>query len=192
MPIVCKADEQQIVMGEVYSPNRPDAQGEFMTTNEIRKMAHEFIQAGKSKQIDLLHNGKVVKGCSVVESFISDEHSPTFIPGSWVVAVHIPDKELWQSVKKGEINGFSMEAFVSRKEKEVEVEIPPVVSGMTSKSEDHQHRFYVNYDDKGDFRGGTTDYVNGHCHVIKAGTVTQDAEGHSHRFSSVDNVQIVV
>lgn len=191
MPIVCKSDEQQIVYGEVYAPNRPDAQGEYMERGEIRKMAHEFIRSGKMSQIDVLHNNKVVKGCSVVESFVADDGDTRFIPGSWVVGVHVPDGELWSSIKKGDINGFSMEALVSRHDREVEVEIPPVVTGLTSKSEDHEHKFYVTYDDKGQFKGGVTDTVNGHHHAIAAGTHTQETAGHTHRFSSVDNVQIM-
>ena len=32
------------------------------------------------------------------------------------------------------------------------------------------------------FKGGVTDVINGHSHSIVAGTHTQDAEGHRHRF----------
>jgi hypothetical protein len=192
MSIVLKSDEQHIVMGEVYAPNRPDAQGEYMTAVEIRKMAHEFIRSGKMGQIDLMHGNKVVKGASVVESFVADETDSRFLPESWVIGVHIPDDALWASIKKGEINGFSMEALVTRHDMDCEIEIPPVVTGLTSKHEDlHQHKFFVTYDENGQFKGGITDTINGHFHTIVAGTHTQDAAGHRHRFSSVDNVRIL-
>ena len=191
MPIVLKSEEQQIVYGEVYAPNRPDAQGEYMTAVDIQKMAHAFIRDGKMGQIDLMHGNKVIKGSSVVESFVADEADKRFIPHSWVIGVHIPDSDLWGSIKKGEINGFSMEALVTRHDQEVEVEIPPVVTGLTSKHEDHEHKFFVHYDGNGQFKGGMTDTVNGHYHSIVAGTHTQDAAGHRHRFSSVDNVRIL-
>jgi hypothetical protein len=189
--LVIKSEELQIVMGEVYAPNRPDAQGEYMTAVEIRKMAHQFIRSGKMGQIDLMHGNKVVKGASVVESFVAEDDDTRFLPSSWVIGVHIPDTGLWESIKKGDINGFSMEALVTRHDMEVEVEIPPVVTGMTSKSEDHQHKFFVTYDALGQFKGGITDTINGHFHSIVAGTHTQDAAGHRHRFSSADNVRIV-
>ena len=191
--LVIKQDgELQIAMGEVYAPNRPDAQGEYMTVVEIRKMAHEFIRSGKMKQIDLMHGNKIVEGASVVESFVSDASDTRFLPDSWVIGVHIPDQALWSSIKKGEINGFSMEALVSRHDTDVEIEIPPVVSGLTSKGDDgHEHKFFVTYDEKGQFKGGLTDVVNGHSHTIVAGTHTQDSQGHRHRFSSVDNVRIL-
>jgi hypothetical protein len=186
-----KDGDEQIAYGEVYSPNRPDAQNEYMTRVEIRKMAHQFLRSSKCNQIDLMHGNTLIEGCAVVESFIADDDDPKFIPGSWVIGVHVPDENLWQRIKKGEINGFSMEAMVTRHEQDVDVEIPPVVTGLTSKSEGHQHKFYVTYDEKGQFKGGVTDIVNGHHHVIVAGTHTQPTKGHSHRFSSVDTVQIV-
>ncbi len=194
MPLVCKQDgDLQIVMGEVYAPNRPDAQGEYMTAVEIRKMAHDFVRSGKMDQIDLMHGNKLVEGASVVESFVSDVADSRFIPDSWVIGVHIPDTSLWTRIKKGEINGFSMEALVSRGDQtDVNLEIPPVVTGVTSKGDDgHVHTYYVTYDADGQFKGGLTDSVNGHYHSIAAGTHTQSVAGHSHRFSSVDNVHVV-
>lgn len=186
--------KQQIVYGEVYAPNRPDAQGEFMTAETIRKMAHEFLKEGKTRKIDLMHDNQIVGSAAIVESFVAPVDSKAFIPESWVIGMHIEDPKLWARVEKGELNGFSMEAVVSRHEKEVELEIPPVITGRTSKSEvdQHEHTFYVTYDEQGQFKGGVTDTVNGHFHQILAGTHTQEAAGHTHRFSAVDNVQIVV
>lgn len=193
MPLVIKSDtpELQIVYGEVYAPDRLDAQDEFMTRDEIRKMAHEFIRSGKMGQIDVLHNNNIVQGCSVVESFIARDDDPTFIPHSWVVGVHVGDPDLWASIKKGDLNGFSMEALVQRDEQSRSIEIPSVVRGKTTKSEDHEHEFYVSYDNKGNFKGGITNTINAHYHTIIAGTHTEIAQGHSHRFSAVDNSLLV-
>lgn len=191
MPIVLKSEDQHIITGEVYSPMRPDAQGEYMTAVEIQKMAHEFIRKGKMAQIDMMHGNKIVTGASVVESYVSDDTDSRFIPGSWVISVHVPDPAVWSAIKKGEINGFSMEALVTRHDMDVEVEIPPIVTGLTSKQENHEHKFFVAYDQKGEFKGGVTDTINGHYHSIVAGTHTQDAQGHRHRFSSVDTVRIL-
>lgn len=184
--------EQRIVYAEVYAPNRPDSDGEYMTAETIRKMAHDFARNNRFAQVDCYHNNEVTPGVVVIESFIARKGDPDgFLEGAWVVGVHIPDDDIWDKVKKGEINGFSMEAFVVREEQEVEIQIPPVVSGTTSKSEDHEHHFFVSFDKDGNFMGGVTDEVNGHRHVIKAGTVTEKFEGHNHRFSAVDQVLIV-
>ena len=181
--------EQHLVYGEVYAPNRPDAQGEFMTKESIQKMAHRFVRERKFDQVDVMHDNKVVK-CEIVESWVAGEGDPTYIPGSWCIAMHIPDEGLWNDFKSGKLNGFSMEAGVVKEVREVEIEIPPVVVGKTSKSDSHEHEFYVSYDDNAKFLGGRTNSVNGHQHLIVAGTHTQEADGHSHRFSSVDSLLI--
>jgi hypothetical protein len=192
MHLIAKSEgDEQLVYGEVYSPDRPDAQGEFMRREHIQKMAHDFLRSGKMAQIDVLHNNKVVPGCCVVESFIAPEDDKVFIPGSWVVGVHVGDPDLWGRIKKGEINGFSMEALVTRHDRDVHLDIPPLVRGTTCKFEDHEHQFFVSYDPKGNFKGGVTDSVNGHFHTILRGTHTEVANGHTHRFSAVDNVQIL-
>lgn len=184
------APELHMVYGEVYAPNRPDAQKEWMTREEIRKMAHRFVRERKFDQIDVMHDNKIVK-CEIVESWIASDNDPNYIPGSWCIGMHVPDEGLWQDYKSGKLNGFSMEAMVTKDEREVEIEVPPVVTGKTSKSESHEHEFFVSYDDEMKFLGGQTSEVNGHTHAILAGTHTQEASGHSHRFSSVDGIKII-
>jgi hypothetical protein len=153
-------------------------------------MAHAFIAKGIPGAIDINHDNEFVPGCTVVESFIARKGDPDFLEGSWVVGVHVNDDATWEAIKKGDINGFSMEAMVEKEPVEVTLDVPPIVSGLTSKSEDHTHEFYVSYDDQGHFQGGVTNVVNGHRHIIKGGTVTDRVNGHTHTFSSVDTVSI--
>lgn len=183
--------EQRLVYAEVYAPNRPDSGGDYMTAEQIQKAAHQFARNGILTNVDVMHDNQPVEGVQVVESFVAREDDTVFIPGSWVVGVHIPDDGLWDDVKSGKLNGFSMEAMAKTEEKEVEIEIPPVVTGDTSKEADHVHKFYVAYDENGKFLGGQTSKESGHVHLIRGGTVTDEVDGHSHRFSSVDNVQII-
>lgn len=191
--VVCKnaaLPEQRLVYAEVYAPNRPDSDGEYMTAAEIQKMAHSFTAKGQMGQVDVMHDNETVPGVCIVESFIARKDDPDFLEGSWVVGVHVDNDALWQAIKDDQINGFSMEAMVMRREREVEIELPPVVSGTTQKSEDHIHKFYVTYDDSGKFLGGRTDMVSGHYHEIRAGTVTELAQEHRHKFSAVDNLEV--
>lgn len=179
-------DELQIVYGEVYAPNVPDADTEFMTAEEIRKMAHKFMAKGIVDQVDMNHNN-IVTGSVVVESFIVDWPSELYILEAWVVGVHIPDADLWAQVKSGELNGFSMEAMVKKVPREIELEVPDIIQGHTlSDTTGHTHVFSVRFDDQGNFLGGGTDIINGHVHDITRGTVTDNADGHNHRFSIVE------
>ena len=79
-----------------------------MRAETIEKMAHDFLSKQRNTQISKGHDGETNKGC-VVESFIAREGDSDFIPGSWVVGVHVPDAEIWGSIEKGELTGFSIE-----------------------------------------------------------------------------------
>lgn len=190
LKLAAEAGEQRIVWAEVYAPNIPDSDGDFMDEATIREMAYKFMKDMNLKKIDVQHKNDLVNGACVVESFIAREGDPHFISGSWVVGVHIDNDEVWNKVKKGEINGFSIEAMVQRSPTELEIELPPVLHGKTMKSEDHEHEFFVTYDEEGNFKGGYTNDVNGHRHQIVKGTVTEVANGHTHRFSFVENLRV--
>jgi hypothetical protein len=187
-PIKKSDEELQIVWGEVYAPDFPDSQNDYATRDTIRKMAYGFMQKGDMFAIDTGHSRKQSGAC-IVESFIARDDDPTFIPGSWVLGVRVPDEE-WALVKSGELNGFSMDGFGVRVETVLEIEMPNRVTGECIKAEDgHTHMFWVKYDDEGNFVGGDTDEgPDGHRHKILRGTCTEVSNGHSHRFSFVEGM----
>lgn len=189
----------QIAYAEVYAPNLPDAHGDFMVPDEIRKMAHAFLRAGLTKKVDVEHNNEF-SGSAVVESFIARDSDPDFIPGSWVAGIHIPDAELWKQVESGEINGFSLQGMGIQTEKTVTLTVPSVVKGLTMENEidGHWHAFEVRFNDTdGSLEGGQTlltfptDFAD-HLHLIKKGTVTEpggdEDAPHVHRFSFVESL----
>lgn len=189
--------EKHIVWGEVAIPNKPFAPKkagdpiEYMTADDIEKMAYDFMSKRLLDQVDVQHNNKTVEGVTIVESFIVREGDPDFPnPGAWVVAIYVPDDDLWQDIKDGKINGFSMEALVLKTDAIVEMKVPDIVTGWTDEVEGHRHRFAVEYSEDGHFQGGSTNEVGGHVHVILGGTVTQVINGHRHRFSSVDSIEL--
>ena len=178
-------DELQVVFGEVYAPNVPDVDGDFMSPQGIQRMAHGFLGAGNVNKIDLQHDNNEVDA-AVVESFLAREGDSDFIPGSWVVGIHVGDSEIWAKVKSGKLNGFSMEALVVKTPKVIELELPVPITGATSKSEDHEHLFEVDFSDEGVFLGGRTTINAGHYHKITKGVVTETTDGHAHRYSIVE------
>jgi len=185
------ADEKRLVFAEVYAPDRPDADKEFMRAPEIEKMAYNFMRSMKLDSVDSQHDNILVDGCCVVESFIARKGDPDFIEGAWVVGMHIDNDAMWEKIKKGEINGFSMEAMVIKDAQTVELELPPVLSGLTQKAEGHSHDFLVAYAEDGTFMGGRTSKAeDGHFHIIKRGTITEESDGHTHRFSHVEELTI--
>jgi hypothetical protein len=194
---------KRLVWGEVVAPNRPilpdkgtTGPSEFMTAESIETMAYDFMRQLKLRQIDVQHNNKLTPGVTVVESFIARPGDPDFIEGAWVLGVHVDDDELWRQIEDGELNGYSMEAWVFRESVEVEIEIPPIVTGSTDEVDGHTHTFTVQYGMDAEFLGGETDEVSTdtvplHKHAIIGGTITQLSAGHRHRFSAVDNITVV-
>jgi hypothetical protein len=191
--IVKRDAKKQIVYGEVYVPYVPDSQGDFMTPDEIERVAHEFLKKGDTTAIDTEHN-LTRSGSAVVESFVARSGDPDFTAGAWVLGVHIPDKDHWAKAERGEIGGFSMYGTGRRVQRVVEVDIPDdgVLFGKTADSHGdgaHSHEYALDFDANGAFLGGETDEVNGHSHVIRKGTVTEPGpDGHRHRFSFIENL----
>ena len=199
---VKKADEEmQVVWGEIYIPDIPDTQNDFMTAVEIEKMAHLFLMDGLSVgAVDVQHDGEIRKGCFIVESFIARKNDPEFIEGAWVVAMKICDPDLWEDIKTGKLNGFSMQAQVYSTDRMVTLEIPDQIEGLTQKAtngDDHRHQYLVRFDSNGDFQGGVSNVVNGHKHVIRRRSITEMsvdpvgkemADGHFHRYTLLDKL----
>lgn len=182
VPIRKTDEEKQIVYGEVYAPYVLDTYGEFMTPEDIELMAHRFMKLDLSKVIDTQHDNQP-NGSYPVESFVAREGDPDYTPGAWVLGVHIPDPELWQSVKTGMLNGFSFQSLVKPTSVDVEIDVIRDFVGETELSEDHHHTFFVELDEIGNVVGGrTSKAADGHYHEIKWASVTGRSNGHSHRF----------
>ena len=195
---VRKSDEQlQIVWGEVYVPDFPDSDGDFMSATEIRKMEMGFMKHKLQDSVDKQHSNILEEGCCVVESFITRKGDPDFpIEGSWVVGMHIESPALWEEVMSGELNGFSMQAKVKSRPKVLELEVPDRIVGKTeatnAQEDVHLHSFAVSFSEDGEFRGGETSPHGSdqHKHQILGGSVTQAAGSppHTHRYSFMDSL----
>lgn len=114
VPIVKTDNLHRIVYGAVYSPDEVDAQGHFMRTSEIEKMAWRFMRALQQGHagIDYMHNDDAGSGM-VVENYIArqDEHDGTKLlwkRGSWVLGTQITDDDIWTKVLNGIITAYSI------------------------------------------------------------------------------------
>lgn len=110
IPILKVDEEKKIVTGVVYEPDIPDSQGDFMEADAIEKTAYEFME--NHQNIDIKHDFKTNDNLKVVESYIAKSEETIgdrkVKPGTWVMGVKINDNTIWEGVKKGNFNGFSM------------------------------------------------------------------------------------
>jgi len=177
--------EQQIVYAEVYIPYRIDTDHETMTKEDVEKAAHTFLADGKVFKIDIQHD-LVESGCQVVESFIARKGWEPFIEDAWVMGVRCTD-DVWESVKSGDLNGFSFYGVTKKVPARVLVEVTKQAAGVTSKQTsnsplpDHDHTYIINFDSKGNIVSGKTDIVMEHFHTISKGTATDEEMDHRHR-----------
>lgn len=183
MTRIVKAEgDKQIVYGEVYAPNRLDTQGEMMLAEDIELMAHRFLMLPQGTQIDVKHNNVAIKAY-VVESFIAREGDPDYTPGAWVLGVKIEDADVWADIRSGKLNGFSFQAMTKHVEATVEVEYVRDHVGKTEENDGHDHYFFVTIDETGRVTGGrTSKAADGHFHVIKTGSKTEQSNDHGHRY----------
>jgi hypothetical protein len=190
---VLKLDEaEQIVMGVVYAPDIPDSHGDFMNAEEVKKACYAFMRRGDMGCVDIMHDNKRY-GCEIVECFIVRDGDTDFpIPGAWVAAVHCAD-EIWPRVMAGELNGFSMEAIAYTEKVDREIDFPANVKGLTTKEDDHEHEYEIMFGPDGQFIGGRTSIAvdsagRSHYHKISKGVMTDETNGHGHRFAFLESL----
>lgn len=178
-------DDRQIVTGVVYSPWVLDSHGHYMSDVEIEKTAHRFLMEGRQKQVDVMHNNKVIDAV-VVESYIERTGSREVPVGSWVASTKINDKIVWNGIKSGVINGYSMEIESFLIEHDAEIVFDAWVTGETQPDpfDGHTHTYLVKMDEEGNIERGFTSIggPDNHRHTISRMSITDPYNKSTHRF----------
>ncbi|MCM2674086.1 XkdF-like putative serine protease domain-containing protein [Alkalicoccobacillus plakortidis] len=116
--IVKSNEEQQLVTGVVYEPDVLDAHEDYMTATEIEKAAHQFLS--DYRNIDKQHDFASSVG-EVVESWIAKTDmklgDDDITAGTWVMTVKVSDADSLESIKNGDVTGFSMVGLAETIEK---------------------------------------------------------------------------
>lgn len=118
------SDDKQIVTGPAMIPlqliPRKDEMGNlfhvYFSTETIEKIARKFLAENKTHNTDINHDNNVVIDNTLLESWIIED--PEYdkskalgfdLPkGTWMTSYKINDKETWNRIKAGELNGFSV------------------------------------------------------------------------------------
>ena len=119
-------EERHLLVGAALVPDKPiyrnqDGEEFYMTFDKdvIRKMAYDYLANDRNNNVTLQHQD-ATNGVQMVESWIkegendkSDYYGLQAPIGSWIVTLKVNDPKIWDGVKKGEFNGFSVESLVS-------------------------------------------------------------------------------
>lgn len=117
-------DEEMIVVGPAMIPDqlilRKDEQGKpfhvFFAKETVKKIAQKFFEYNKQNNTDINHDDDVTTNNTLLESWIVDDpkmDKSTSLgfnvpPSTWMVSYKINDKETWQKIKNGDLNGYSI------------------------------------------------------------------------------------
>ena len=115
--------EKQYITGVVMLADTPiyrrsESMGEYYIMFEkdtIKKMVEKYIQSGMFSNISCQHDGNLIDGFSLVETYFVDDTkpSPFKIPeGSVVMTFKCNNAEVWSRIESGELKGFSLEALI--------------------------------------------------------------------------------
>ena len=102
-------DEKRIVYGLVYAPGLIDSQGDFADASTIEKACHGFMT--DFRNIGIQHQ-RLSRDLDLVECYIApidfSWQGQKVLKGSWLIAVHVADDDVWAGIKGGTFQGFSM------------------------------------------------------------------------------------
>lgn len=181
-----KSDEERIVSGIIAEPLILDTDNEFYSRAGVLKMYHDFVANKLQKNIDREHNN-ILTGSEIIKTYIALENDPDNYPeGAWVGECKIASDSDWDAVKRGEINGFSVEISTIKVDVTIGTEQMLKASGMSEVSTDavlpeHSHEVTVWFDALGRVIKSEVQESLGHTHTVSKCTATDMNIGHSHR-----------
>lgn len=118
-------EEKRIISGALMLAETPiyrndEYRGEYyckFSKDTIEKIAVKFFDKGFQKNVNFMHDGNIIDGFVMFESFISDK-SRGVLPmqgyedcpdGSWFCSFKVENEKAWQIIKEGNFKGFSVE-----------------------------------------------------------------------------------
>lgn len=120
-------NEKHIVLGPAMIPDqkifRKDANGNpyyvFFSPETIRMIAEKYMRNKYTDNNDTMHDGKAIKDIHVLESWIkedgqdkSNKYGFENLPvGTWFVSMKVNNPKVWEEVKQGKLNGFSVSGY---------------------------------------------------------------------------------
>ena len=126
--------EEKMVVGPAMVPDkmiirRNEITGEiyyvYFTAETIKKLQQKFMLEKLLDKTNIEHGRKFLNGVSVVESWIVDDpqydkqqvFGMNYPKGTWMVSMKIEDDSIWNKIKEGKLNGYSVQGYFLEKAK---------------------------------------------------------------------------
>lgn len=126
--------EEKMVVGPAMVPDkmiirRNEITGEvyyvYFTAETIKKLQQKFMLEKLLDKTNIEHGRRFLNGVSVVESWIVDDPAKdkqqvfgmNYPKGTWMISMKIEDDAIWDKVKNGKLNGFSVQGYFLEKAK---------------------------------------------------------------------------
>ena len=120
------SEDKRIISGPLMVAGLPiyrrDEEGKeyyvVFDADTIRKIVYKYMKQGRTDSVNEMHE-TALDGVFMFESFIVDEMKPTpkgfseLPEGSWFGSFRVENDDVWQQVKEGDFNGFSVEGLFS-------------------------------------------------------------------------------
>lgn len=128
MQFAIQSEDQHIITGPLMVPEqliyrKSQKFGEHyvkFSAETIRQIAIKFSKKGYQSNVNLMHDeGMQVDGCTMFESFISDqkrgvkcmEQFSDLPDGTWFGSFYVENQQVWDQIKAGNLRGFSVEGL---------------------------------------------------------------------------------
>lgn len=129
LQILLEKEDKHIIIGAVLTPDTPiyrrDGDDEFyiqFSKETVEKMAHEYLMSDRIYSFTEQHED-VADDIAVIESWVkmsdndkSKDYGIDAPIGTWFMMAKVENEDIWQKIKNGELQGFSIEALANLSE----------------------------------------------------------------------------
>lgn len=140
-----------VMLADTKIVRHSDAIGKYyvkFTPESIEKMMRKYFVDGKINNVNVNHSSIDKKDeIYMIESFIVGDRTKSLVfsdipDGSWVASYYVGNDEVWEKIKSGEFNGFSLEGSFFQKIEDDYIErtyerLKDVVNGDMSDEDKH-------------------------------------------------------
>lgn len=115
----------------------------------IEKMMRKYFRENKIHKVNVNHDPKQQKqNIYMMESYIVGDRNesklfPDLPEGSWVATYYVDNDEVWEKIKDGEYNGFSLEGyFIEKYEDEMVEKVKEQLQSIVESDENDEIKEY--------------------------------------------------